>query len=544
MKDRPESSYIGKEPCPKCGSRDNLARYDDGHAYCFGCEHRERPDGNHEITPRRAPRLADMLDGEIRALPSRGITEETCRKFGYRVGTLPNDTKVQVAPYYSPTGEIIAQKIRTANKEFSVRGDGKALPLFGQNLIPPSGRRLVITEGEIDAMSVSQAFNNKWPVVSVPGGAKAAAAAVARQIEAISGYSQIVFFFDGDEPGREAAVECAALLSPGQAFIASTPEGYKDANDLLRDKRPDLLCRAVYDARLYRPEGIVSLEEIEARVMAKPERGYPWYLPEVTKATHGRRPGELHGFGGGTGCGKTDLLTEQIAHDVMTLGLTTGVILLEQDVGETGRRLAGKMAGKRFHVDDGSWTEGDLRKSWDDLKSTNRLFLFDSWGAATWETVEPKIRYMVKSLGCQTIYLDHLTALAAAEDDEKRSLERIMAELAGLTKGLGIVTHYVSHLATPEGKSHEEGGRVMSRHFKGSRAIGYWSHGMWGLERNTQAEDPDERRRSTLRCLKDRNAGDATGQTWGLQYDLTTGRLQEEDRQLFPGEPSDGRSDF
>lgn len=30
------------EPCPNCGSRDNLARYDDGSATCFGCGHYER----------------------------------------------------------------------------------------------------------------------------------------------------------------------------------------------------------------------------------------------------------------------------------------------------------------------------------------------------------------------------------------------------------------------------------------------------------------------------------------------------------------------
>src|ERR1700722_5035241 len=31
------SKFTGHEPCPNCKSKDNLARYDDGHAYCFGC---------------------------------------------------------------------------------------------------------------------------------------------------------------------------------------------------------------------------------------------------------------------------------------------------------------------------------------------------------------------------------------------------------------------------------------------------------------------------------------------------------------------------
>lgn len=30
------------EPCPRCGSRDNLGRYDDGGAFCYGCHYSER----------------------------------------------------------------------------------------------------------------------------------------------------------------------------------------------------------------------------------------------------------------------------------------------------------------------------------------------------------------------------------------------------------------------------------------------------------------------------------------------------------------------
>ena len=67
-----------------------------------------------------------------------------------------------------------------------------------------------------------------------------------------------------------------------------------------------------------------------------------------------------------------------------------------------------------------------------------------------------------------------------------------MAEAATLAKELRIVLHLVSHLATPEGRVHEEGGHVSIRHFKGSRAIGFWSHFMYGLERNTLAEEEDE----------------------------------------------------
>lgn len=36
--------FVRHEPCPRCGSRDNLARYLDGSGWCFGCHYRERAD--------------------------------------------------------------------------------------------------------------------------------------------------------------------------------------------------------------------------------------------------------------------------------------------------------------------------------------------------------------------------------------------------------------------------------------------------------------------------------------------------------------------
>jgi twinkle protein len=115
-----------------------------------------------------------------------------------------------------------------------------------------------------------------------------------------------------------------------------------------------------------------------------------------------------------------------------------------------------------------------------------------------------------------------------------------MAEAAQDATALHFVLHYVSHLATPEGKPHEENGRVMVRHFKGSRAIGYWSHFLFGIGRDTQAPDTP----TTLRCLKDRFTGNANGLTWGLHYDRATGRVSECDLSDFEDEAGETDTDF
>ena len=297
---------------------------------------------------------------------------------------------------------------------------------------------------------------------------------------------------------------------------------------MLKAGREDELVKATWNAAPWRPDGIVLLRDVIPEALRPVEVGRPWFLPTLTKLTHGRRLGELYGFGAGTGVGKTDLFTEQVLFDLVSLRVNVGVLFLEQDKRETVQRIAGKLANKRFHVPDGSWTPQELEDALNTLDtSPGQLYLYDSFGSVDWATISQRIEYMAQGLGCEHIYLDHLTALAAEEDDERKALEAIMAQLAGLAKRLRIVVHFISHLATPEGSPHEEGGRVTIRHFKGSRAIGFWSYFMFGLERNQQAEDLAERCITTFRVLKDRYTGQATGQVIRLGYDHVTGRLFE-----------------
>ena len=67
------------------------------------------------------------------------------------------------------------------------------------------------------------------------------------------------------------------------------------------------------------------------------------------------------------------------------------------------------------------------------------------------------------------------------------------------------------------------------RHFKGSRAIGFWTHSAIGLERNQQAEEEDERFTTTIRLLKHRLNGEAVGRTFHVKYQASTGLLLESD---------------
>jgi twinkle protein len=66
---------------------------------------------------------------------------------------------------------------------------------------------------------------------------------------------------------------------------------------------------------------------------------------------------------------------------------------------------------------------------------------------------------------------------------------------------------------------------------------------MFGLERDQQAEDEETRTTTTLRVLKDRVTGRATGKTFHYGFDQERGRLIPKDAADLKGDtefPADG----
>lgn len=535
MSDREESTLLYKTSCPRpdCGSSDANAVYDDGHTFCFSCGKLGRADGvegdNH--SPAKGKRMAGLITGTIEAIPSRKLDDRTCEKYGYRVGTF-NGQKCHIAPYYDASGAEVAQKIRLPGKEFTVLGKLKdALPLFGQHLCREGGKMIVITEGEIDAMSVAQAMGLSWPAVSVPNGADGARKSIAKALPLLESYDKVVLLFDEDEVGRGAIDECARLLSHGKAYVARLP--LKDANEMVKAGRSKELVDAIWSARPWTPEVLNDLDELLDGAVEETPWGLPWPWKTMTKATYGIRRSALYTWGAGTGSGKTTLVKILAAtamrpdlgedhSDLMAMPAPRPVatILYEEPAKMTLKTLGGLVIGKRVHVPGTEYDKDELRAAIESFKPLLRSVSLK--GARNWETVKLTIRWLASD-GVLDFIIDPMTALTASADDERRSLDGIMSELAELAEELGITIHLVFHLATPDGKSHEDGGRVQEKHFRGSRAVAFWSHYLIGLERNKQ--DPDCP--TVVRGLKDRLTGDSVGPFIALKYNRETGWMDE-----------------
>lgn len=517
-----ESLFVRHTACASCGSSDGLAHYDDGHSYCFVCGVTSQSTETHE--PRKVRRLTSLVtDLEFGALAKRRIDEETCRKFGYSTGEF-NGRKVQVAPYHDAEGSLIAQKLRFPNKDFSTVGDHKSARLFGEHLWRDGGKMVVVTEGEVDAMSVSQMQGNKWPVVSVRNGAAGARKDLQRSLDWLERFETIVLMFDNDEPGQKAARDCATLFTPGKAKIAMLP--LKDASDMLQAGRTKETIDAIWGAKACRPDGIVSGTEIWGDILKEDHTdSVPFPYSGMNDILHGIRRSEIVTFAAGSGVGKSALVRE-IAYDLHRRGETVGYIALEEAVKRTGLMFCGLDLNRRLHIDRTGVDEVALRRAFDATIGSGRFFLYDHFGSLDQENLLARIRYLVAGCGCSTIVLDHISmAVSGTEDgDERRMLDNLMTKLRSMVQELNIRMLLVSHLKRPSGKGHEEGARTELSQLRGTAGIGQMSDAVVGLERDQQ--DPQNKLTTCVRVLKNRFSGD-TGVACYLKYSTATGRLTQ-----------------
>ena len=73
-------------PCPKCGSKDNLAIYEDGHAHCFsiGCNYHTSTDPSFQPSmTTTTTKEIETIVGEYVDIPSRGLKAAVCQKATY-----------------------------------------------------------------------------------------------------------------------------------------------------------------------------------------------------------------------------------------------------------------------------------------------------------------------------------------------------------------------------------------------------------------------------------------------------------------------------
>jgi twinkle protein len=522
-----ESEFLRHIPCSACGSSDANSLYSDGHQHCFACGLTLRGEGMVETDELPQKKHADIPNGQALALKARGIFQETTQKWGYLTGQL-NGKPVQIAVYRDEKRQPVAAKLRFPDKTFSFVGEPKQALLYGQWLWPAGGKMITITEGEIDALSVSQAQDNKWPVVSIPNGADGALKDIKKHYDFLASFARINIWFDNDKVGQAAAAKVAEALPPGKVHIVKAD--LKDANEYLKQKRASEIVNLIWRAEKYMPDGIVAGSDIKLDDLKKASaRGYDIPYTQLNEMLHGLREAEITLLTAGSGIGKSTLAREIAYHLHQEHKLTIGNVFLEESKEKTAQGYVaidnniplGELRANPAIISDENW-ERSMREV-----IQSRMYFYDHFGSLESANLLAKLRYLRVVCGCNFIILDHISIVVSGQEGsgegERKDIDRLMTALRQLCEETGVGIIAIVHLRQPDGTPHEEGGRVTLSQLRGSGSLKQLSDNVVAVERNTQ--DEESKRFSTLRVLKNREFGD-DGVAGMVEYVRKTGRLE------------------
>lgn len=556
-RDYPEGHdrVLAKEPCPRCGSKDNLVRYADQHASCFtpGCGYWERAAGDAAPAKERRPVSANLIKpSEAIPYTAQGFratspkTRQTLGVFQASYGSKTRET-VQVYPIYA-NGKLVGQKLRTAAKEFPVLKAEDMPPLaecdlFGRHFYGDRfDRRVIIMEGEEDAIAGAQVVDFKTAVVSLTAGASAARRNLQANWQWLDRFNDIVLMFDNDEAGQKAVAECQDLFAIGKLRTARMPT-FKDASEALQKKDPGAVETAIYSATTYRPRGIVNAADCRADIsgtkISKKGWDYPWAC--LNAKTWGIRPGEVVYHVSGTGMGKTSGFYE-ISKKLVDQGVKVGHLHFEDTRADVQLGIMSIHANRRLGLNPLDPAEMEALHA--KVFGERKVELFDP-EAAEWaiDAIMGYVRYMAKALDCKVIFIDPISFIAAGLDlneDERRALDKASRDVAALTKELQVSLHVSHHLARPkDGPAHEEGAPISLNQVRGSGGIANFASIVLAWEGDLQGPAPNLRR---LRILKNRPIGaQHAGLSGVLSYDDSTGRYTEFDGEYPDRHANKGR---
>jgi twinkle protein len=520
------------QPClnHNCSSSDARQVYEEGTSFCFSCRSWFPPEGKGGskvvVTKEMEDmvHLEDILKFDIRGNKLRKVNKKVAEFFEMRCSY---DSEGNIDAYYYPYGvkEITGYKERKLPKTFHVIGKQKGL--FGQ-LKFNGGKRLVITEGEEDALAVAQAYYDRYekvyPVVSLPSAS--AANVLLEQRDWVRNFDEVILMLDNDKAGETALPEIAKIVGYDKVKIAKLPE--KDASDVLVKYESKLILQAIYDATPFKPAGILSTEDLWTALAEYNEKEsvlYPVCLEGLNSKLRGMRTGEITLFTSGTGSGKSTMLREIVLHLIKNTKSKVGIISLEESPAETARKLSGMALDKNPSNEEIPLDE--LRIGFDSVFGENRILVLDHQGSIQDSSIISQLEYMCLA-GCKYIFIDHITILVSEGAEGltgNEAIDKIMNDLLRLVKSHDVWIGLVSHLRkSDKGKNFEEGKLPSLDDIKGSGSIKQISFDIVGFARNLLAESEIDRNTIKMRVLKSRYTG-LTGSVPGTQYNHTTGRL-------------------
>lgn len=465
----------------------------------------------------------EPTDAAMTYLTGRGISEEVVRR--YEIVTTDGDSNVMLFPFYGENGDIEFIKFRQINYDKTKGGskewcakDGRSI-LFGMNHCDPvANDTLIVTEGQIDQLSVITAGIPN--AVSVPMG-KNGWTWIPHCWDWVHQFKRIIVFGDY-EHGEMTLLEDIRQRFNALTVCAVNSQAYrgcKDANELLQKHGIDAVRKAVESARPIMPSEIKCLADVKYPVddVEKMRTG----IHKLDLVLNGGLPfGSLVVLAGKRGDGKTTV-TNTFIRSAIGQGYPVFIYSGEMQAGEAKRWLDYQVAGPERII---ATQNGDFVRysiSAPNLERINEWYREKAWIFDESDTSETPLNALldtaIRQNGCRVIVIDNLmTALDFnASDDRYNAQSQFAKQLTRIARATNTIIVLVAHMKKQDGTT--DGNDKVS----GSSDITNLASVVISCERH---KDLDEDQR-LIKVLKNRQTGKCCFDGITVSYDPASRRI-------------------
>lgn len=522
---------LSHQPCPfeDCGSHDAFA-YSPSKmcGYCHSCG-RSYPhsgmklvDGARETYPLPAMKGKQQMQHTTENLnvvhkQFRGVSNEVLDF--YDVVSFANDEGQIVKQGYSyPSG---GRKVRTVPKGFYAESGFRGDELFGMNKFNAGSHSVVIiTEGELDAMSAFQMLEKKYPVVSLPSATPPRKLWQGKAKEWLDTFSKIVLSVDTDGPGDGVADKIAALF-PNKVYRIPHDK-YKDANEFLEAGADSSYRNAFRNAKKYTPQNVWNTPEQFLNILNKDDDAR--YIPTGIQAFDDLALGLMQGhwtvFQAPEGIGKTEFMRYLEYHMISKHpDVPIAICHLEETKKRSLLGLVSYHLKKnltRKDLIDESGMHSDVERALVEITEKENLYQFQIGVDEDPMVILERIRYFTEACGVKYVFFEPIQDLAysrTTDDSIEKWLSALSVQISRTAAELNVGVVTIAH--------ENDDGQI-----RDCRTIGKRASVVVKLERDKMATDEEERNTTTLLVTKNRPAG-STGYAGKLFFDPDTFTLSE-----------------
>jgi len=254
----------------------------------------------------------EMRDSSLEYLEKRGIHRAVAEK--YDVTAKKDDQRIMCFPFYDETGKLVTIKYR--NMMFK-KGRDKSKEWFEKDTMPilfgmkqcEDFSTLVITEGQLDALSVAEAGIKN--AVSVPNGCSSFTW-LTPCAEWVNKFSEVIVFGDW-ENGKMTLLDTLKdrLDCRIKAVRQKDYLGEKDANDILTKYGTNAIQKAIENAeepRITNVKDLSTVKNVDLNALERVKTG----IYDIDRATGGLVMGEIVILTGERGQGKSTFLSQML----------------------------------------------------------------------------------------------------------------------------------------------------------------------------------------------------------------------------------------